>query len=133
VTGAGALLYIQAPATYGPDNATLLLQLIPGPRRGSSSHELAIEDAAGFTSLGPQSSVNDCSVGGEQASYYDYQDSSGNYVYRLFTLHHPMSKYPLLYVVVISSHGALDAQAKADVRAILGSWTWGAPLYDPNS
>jgi len=133
VTGAGALLFIKAPPSYGPDNATFMLQSIPGPRPGSSSHEQALEDAASFSSLGPASPVSDCAVGGEQASFYEYHDSTGNDVFRLLVLHMPTSKYPFLYVVVVSSQGPLDPQATADVRAILGSWSWGSPLYDPNS
>ncbi len=124
VTGAGALLFIKAPASYGPDNPTFMLQSIPGPRRGSTSHEQALEDAASFSSLGPAGPVSDCAVGGEQASFYEYHDSAGNDVFRLLVLHSPTS---------ISSQGPLDPQAAADIRAILGSWGWGTPLYDPNS
>ena len=133
VTGIAALLRVQAPADYGSDNATFMLMSIPGPRRGSSSHEQATEDAAGRVSLGPQSSVNDCTVAGEKASFYRYQDSAGNDVYRLLVLHSPISRYPFLYAVEISSRGRIDDRAGPDVLAILGSWTWGAPIYDPNS
>ena len=132
VTGAGALLFLQAPASYGSDSVTLLVQSIPGPRPGSSSHKQAVQDAAASASLGPESPISDCTVGGEQASFYRYQDSSGSSVSKLLVLHSPTSKYPFLYVVEVSSHGAVDLQAMTDVRAILGSWTWGPPNYDPN-
>jgi hypothetical protein len=134
VTGVAVLLYIQAPASYGADNATFMLVAIPGPRRGSSAHEQAVDDAVGYASSpGPPSSVSDCTIGGEKASFYQYQDSAGHNVFKLLVLHNPASKYPFLYAVVISSQGQIDDRAKADTRAILGSWTWGIPVYDPNS
>lgn len=133
VTGAGALLYIQAPASYGPDHASFMLVSVPGPRQGSSSHAQALADAAGLAPLGPQSPVLDCTVGGQQASFYDYKNSAGRDVFNLLVLHDPTSKYPFLYRVVILSPASLDTQAIADIRAILGSWTWGTPVYDPNS
>jgi hypothetical protein len=132
VTGESALLRVQAPASYGSDNASFMLLSIPGPRPGSSAHEQATEDAAGLASL-PQSPVNDCAVGGQNASFYNYYDSAGNDVYRLLVLHSPASRYPFLYAVVISSQGQIDDRAAADVRAILGSWTWGIPVYDANN
>jgi hypothetical protein len=85
-----------------------------------------MDDASGLASLGPQSSVNDCAVGAENASFYNYQDAAGNDVYRLLILHCPSTKYPPLYAVVISSQGHIDAQAASDVRGILGSWNWGS-------
>jgi hypothetical protein len=132
VTGVSALLRIQAPANYGPDNATFELDTIPGPRPGSSAHEQAIEDAAGLVAVGPQSGVNDCTVGGEVSSFYQYRDSAGHQVYRLFVLHSPTSRYPFLYVAEIASEGPIDSQAATDIRGILASWTWGKPIYDPN-
>jgi hypothetical protein len=132
VTGIAAVLYIEAPASYGADNATLMFVVIPGPRPGSSAHEQATDDATGLAPRGPLSVVNDCIVGAEKASFYQYQDSAGNDVYRLLILHSPTSRYPFLYAVEVSSRGQIDDRAKADVRAILGSWTWGIPVYDPN-
>lgn len=133
VTGVSALLRIQAPSSYGPDDAIFELDLVPGPRRGSSSHEQAAQDAAGPESVGLQVSVADCSVGGQASSFYWYQDSSGNQVYKLFVLHSPSSRYPFLYAVEIASKGPIDPQAATDVRGILASWTWGSPTYDPNT
>ncbi len=131
-TGDSVLLLLQAPTSYGSDRATFLLESIPGPRRGSTSHEQAIEDAAGQQS-GTTATVSDCTVAGEQASFYEYRDSAGNDVYRLLILHSPTSRYPFLYVAVISSKGLLDPSAIAAVRGMLGSWRWGPPQYDPNS
>jgi hypothetical protein len=127
VSGVAALVYIQAPVSYGADNAAFMLVAVPGPRQGSSSREQAIEDAAGQASLGPQS-VSDCTLGGESASFYRYQDSAGNDVYRLLVLHCPLTRYPPLYSVVISGHGQVDDRAATDVRGILGSWSWGTNL-----
>jgi hypothetical protein len=132
VTGVSALLRIQAPAAYGPDDAVFELDAIPGPRPGSSAHEQATDDAAGPASIGLQTSVNDCTVGGEASSFYWYQDSAGNQVYRLFVLHSPSSRYPFLYAVEIASRGPIDVHAGTDVRGILASWSWGTPTYDPN-
>ena len=126
VTGSGTLLFIRAPATYGQANATFMLQSIPFPRQKSSSHAQAIEDAASLAAAGSQSSVQDCTVGGDQASFYKYSDSAGNEVYRLLLIHGPSGEYPSLYRVVISSKGAADSQSASDIRAILGSWSWGA-------
>jgi len=120
VTGESVLLRLQAPATYGSDKTSLMLLGLAGHWIGSS----------GLASLGPQSSVNDCTVGGEGASFYRYQDSAGNDVYRLLILHCPSTKYPPLYAVVISSQGQIDDQAAADVRGILGSWNWGGKVCD---
>jgi hypothetical protein len=133
VTGLPVLLRIKAPTTYGSDSATFMLVSIPGPRRGSSSRKEAADDARGRASLGQQSSVNDCKIGGENASFFQYRDSAGNYVYRVLILHKPSSKYPFLYAVEISSLGPIENRAQTDIRSILGSWTWGAPVYDPNS
>ena len=123
---AAALLRLQAPPSYGSDSAFFRLQVIPGPRPRSSAREQATEDAAG-AALFLQTPVNDCVVGGQNASFYSYQDSARNDVYRLLVLHNPTSRYPFLYAVEISSQGPIDDQAAADVRAILGSWTWGPP------
>jgi hypothetical protein len=133
VTGVAALVYIQGPTSYGADDTTLMLVSVPFPRQVSSSHGQAVDDAAGRASLGPQGSVSDCTVGGETASFYWYQDSTGNTVYRLLLLHNPTVTYPTLYSVEISSRGAIDDRAITDVRAILGSWAWGIPVYNPNS
>lgn len=130
VTGASAMLYIEAPLSYGADNASFMLVAIPGPRRGSSAHEQAVDDATGHTALGMLSPVQDCTVGGEPASFYAYRDAGGNEVYRLFILHCSASMYPPLYAVVVSSRGPMDNRAITDVRAILGSWTWGTPTCD---
>ncbi|SRR5229473_976157 len=129
VTGVSALLYIEAPGSYGADNATLMLVAVPGPRQGSSSHEQAVEDAAGQASLGAQS-VSDCIVGGEKASFYPYQFSTGERGYRLLILHCPLTRYPPLYSIVISGQGQIDNRAAADVRGILGSWNWGSNVCD---
>jgi hypothetical protein len=133
VTGAAVLVKVRAPATYGPDNATFMLVAMPGPRQGSSAHDQATEDAVGRASLGSESVVSDCTIGGEIASFYFYRDSQGIELYRLLVLRSPHSKYPFLYAVEISSQGHIDDLAAADVRGILGSWTWGSPVYDPNS
>jgi hypothetical protein len=133
VSGVAALLRLQAPASYGTDNATFMLVSVPGPRAGSSSHEQGVEDAAGYASLGPQSSVSDCTVGGASASFYQQQYPHAEDVERLLILHSPTTKYPLLYAVEITSQGQVDDRAAAVVRAILGSWAWGPPRYDPNS
>ena len=109
-----------------------MLVTIPGPRQGSSAHEQAIEGAAGQPSLGPQS-VSDCTVGGEAASFFLYESGPGNVMYKLLVLHSPASKYPFLYDVDISGRGQIDDRAAADMRGILGSWKWGAPVYDPIS
>jgi hypothetical protein len=118
------LLRVEAPASYGSDNASFMVVAVPGHWIGSSVHAWAIEDAAGQASLGPQS-VSDCNVGSESASFYQYQDSAGNHVYRLLVLHCPMTRYPPLYSVVISGQGQIDDRAAGDVRGILGSWNWG--------
>jgi hypothetical protein len=131
--GEAVLLRVQAPVSYGSDDATFMLVAIPGPRQGSSAREQATEDANVRASLGQQSSVNDCNVGGESAAFYSYRDSRGMEVYRILVLRSPHSKYPFLYSVEISSQGQIDARAAADVRGILGSWTWGPPKYDPNT
>src|ERR1700730_13047991 len=55
VTGEAGLLRVQAPASYGSDNASFMLVAIPGPRPGSSAREQAIEDAIGVASLAPSS------------------------------------------------------------------------------
>src|SRR5438034_4711188 len=134
VTGEAAiLLRVQAPDSYAPSNATFMFVAIPGPRPGSSAHEQATEDAASRTPGGTQSLVSDCVVGGEKASFYGYQGSAGNDVQRLLVLHSPTSRYPFLYAVEISSRGQIGGVAQPDVRAILGSWTWGMPVYDPNT
>ena len=133
VTGVAALVYIQAPSSYGTDNATFMLVSVPGPRVGSSAHEQATQDAAGLAPLGPQSAVHDCTVGGENASFYQYREGAAKNGYRLLILRSPTSKYPFLYAVEISGLGQIDDRAAADVRAILGSWKWGIPVYDPNS
>jgi hypothetical protein len=126
VTGGRAVfLLVQAPATYGSDNASLTLVGLAGHWIGFSARTLAIEDAAGLASLGPQTSVSDCTLGGESASFYRYQDFAGDDVYRLLVLHCPLTRYPPLYAVEISSQGQIDDRAAADVRAILGSWNWG--------
>jgi hypothetical protein len=130
VTGEAALLRVQAPATYGSDDASFMVLAIPGHWIGSSARARAAEDAAGLASLGPQSSLNDCTVGGESASFYQYQDSAGNHVYRLLVLRCPLTTYPPLYAVVISSQGPVDDRAAADVRGILGSWNWGTNVCD---
>lgn len=134
VTGVAALLYIRAPVSYGADNASFMLVSVPFPRQSSSSHQQAVEDAAGHASQGPVSSVNDCTIGTETASFFQFQDSFQHSAFKLFVLHNPASKYPMLYAVSIASQqGDLDAQAAGDIRAILGSWAWGRPLYDTNS
>ena len=133
VAGEATLLRIQAPSEYGSDSAAFMIVAIPGPKRGSSAHELAVEDAAGLASLGPQTGISDCTVGGENASFYQYQESSGTQIHRLLVLHAPTSKYPLLYAIAISSQGQVDVRAAGDIRAILGSWSWGKPIYDPNA
>jgi hypothetical protein len=130
---AAVLLSVRAPITYGSDHATFTV-VAQGPRRGSSAHEIAIDDATGHTSAGTQSLVNDCTIGGENASFYRLQYPADARLHtRLLILHSPMSKYPMLYLVEISSQGQIGERTAADVRAILGSWTWGAPLYDPNT
>src|SRR5689334_1904475 len=133
ITGEAVLLRIQAPDTYAPSNATFMLAAIPGPRPGSSAHEQATEDAGGRTAGGSHSLVSDCVVGGEKASFYGYQDSAGSDVQRLLVLHSPSSRYPFLYVVEISSRGQIGSRTQADIRAILGSWTWGSPVYNPTT
>lgn len=124
-----ALLYVLAPNSYGSDHASFMLESLPFVHQASSSHQQAMEDASGLAGIGPQTPIYDCTSGGEQASFYSYQDSSGNDVYRLSLLHNPTSYYPKLYRVTISSSGRLDLSASSDVRAILGSWTWGQPTY----
>lgn len=124
--GEAVFLSVQAPAAYGSDNASLRLVGLAGHWIGFSAHRLAIEDATGFASVGPQTAVSDCTLGGESASFYQYQDSAGNHVYRLLVLHCPLTRYPPLYAVEISSQGQIDDRAAADVRAVLGSWNWGA-------
>src|SRR5438093_5542611 len=94
MTRAAVLVRVQAPTTYGPDNATFTLVAIPGPKKGSSAHEQATEDAAGRASLGAQSAVNDCTIGSEIATFYSYRDSQGLDIYRLLILRSPTSRYP---------------------------------------
>jgi hypothetical protein len=130
VTGVAALLYIQAPISYGADNANFMLVSVPFGRVVSSSHQQADEDASGHAAPGSASSVSDCTIGGETSSFYQFQDSASHDVFRLLVLHNPACQYPTLYSVQITSQGPLDTQARADIRAILGSWVWGKPLYD---
>jgi hypothetical protein len=132
VTGISALLRIHAPTTYGSDNATFTLISVPGPRPGSSAHEQATEDASGKAGAYPQTSIFDCAISGQDSSFYEYLDPLGDHVFRLLVLHSPTSRYPFLYAVELSSQGEMDDRAKADIRAILRSWSWGAPKYNPN-
>src|SRR5947209_5917561 len=62
VSGAPALLYIQAPMSYGADNASFLLVSVPIGRVASSSHEQSLEDASGHAPPGSAISVNDCPI-----------------------------------------------------------------------
>jgi hypothetical protein len=125
VTGVAALIRIQAPASYGTAAVVFEVDAVPGPRRSSSAHAQATEDASSFASA-PQTQVNDCAIGGEGGAFYQYQDPGGNDIYRLLVLHCPSNQYPALYAITISSHGTIDHQAAADVRGILGSWNWGS-------
>lgn len=132
LTGGQGLLYLRAPSSYGTDDASVTLLSIPGPRRQSSSHQEAVHDAANL-GASATSSVSDCQIGGQAASFYEFYDSRGNDSFRIAILHSPSSKWPFLYIFAISSHGVIDSQARVDVRSILGSWAWGPPLYDPSS
>jgi hypothetical protein len=124
ITGTNVLLGLQAPASYGVGDTYIYLAVVAGPRRGSSSSEQARADAAGRTSLGPQTPIGACLVAGDQASFYSYTSSSGDVTYRLLILHNPSAQYPVLYAVQIGSPGAMDDRAKRDVRSLLASWTW---------
>jgi hypothetical protein len=124
------LLQLNEPAAYGANNVVFQLHSDLGPRPGSSSrHELDIDAAnltnrayAGYwTIIG---SITDCSVGGEKASFAAF--SHGNTIeYRIYVLHHPDQRYPLLYIVIIVGQGGVDEKAMLDAKRLMGSWNWG--------
>lgn len=121
------LLQLNAPPTYGSDSVMLQLHSFLGPRPGSSSHHELEIDAANLVTASQWivvGSITDCSVGGENASFVEF--SHGKTVeFRVYVLHNPRQRYPLLYVVVIAGKGAIDDQSMLDAKRVMGSWNWG--------
>jgi hypothetical protein len=44
--------------------------------------------------------------------------------FRIYILHHADQQFPFLYEVVVDSNGAVGTWSMADIKSMLGSWTW---------
>jgi hypothetical protein len=67
------------------------------------------------------STVHACSVGSDQAAFYGYADGGKTYLSVV------MIHSGFLYTVVVTGTGGIDPRVVADMKSLLGSWSWISP------
>lgn len=107
------LIRLTAPQTYSNSPTTIeiasLIGMFDTARQGAQSY---------FSPDSGLSSMQDCQIGGDVASFYQSSDG-GQPVYRIFLIHHR-----LIYLVTLKGSAGFDPRAISDTKSLLGSWSW---------